>query len=208
MRLLRTDEYTQMAGRAGRRGKDTEGLVIYLDDREPVSVNELHQIMKGSCRPVMSRMDFGYDFLLKTLNAGNTHWLTLMEQSYWFQQRQSQILMTKRCIGDAVTKAATLKATLTEAQTALCQEMRAQEAVIKATGGNRYKKLQQEFMKWSATHPISATTLTNYDSLLKAEKVLKDELAYEVELRNHGSTLEPTIAFLSAAGYLKESLSG
>ena len=205
LRLLRTDEYTQMAGRAGRRGKDTEGLVIYLDDREPVSVNELHQIMKGSCRPVMSRMDFGYDFLLKTLNAGNTHWLTLMEQSYWFQQRQSQIRMTKRCIGDAANKVSALRATLSEAQFTLCEEKQAQEAAIKAAGGNRYKKLQQEFMKWSATHPISATTLTNYESLLKAEKSLKDELAYEAELRNHGSTLGPTIAFLNATGYLKDS---
>jgi superfamily II RNA helicase len=207
MRLLRTDEYTQMAGRAGRRGKDTEGLVIYLDDREPVSVNELHQIMKGSCRPVISRMDFGYDFLLKTLNAGNTDWLTLMEQSYWFQQRQQQILLTKRCIGDAATAVSTLQATLTEAQIALCQEKQAQEAAIKAEGGNRYKKLQQEFMKWSATHPISPTILTNYESLLKAKKTLKDELAYEAELRNHSKSLEPTVAFLRAAGYLKESLS-
>lgn len=27
-RMLRTDEYLQMAGRAGRRGKDTEGWVF------------------------------------------------------------------------------------------------------------------------------------------------------------------------------------
>jgi hypothetical protein len=151
-------------------------------------------------------MDFGYDFLLKTLNAGNTDWLTLMEQSYWFQQRQQQILLTKRCIGDAATKVSTLQATLTEAQLALCQEKQALEADIKASGGNRYKKLQQEFMKWSATHPISPTTLANYESLLKAQKTLKDELAYEAELRNHSKSLGPTVAFLSAAGYLKGPL--
>jgi len=207
MRLLRTDEYTQMAGRAGRRGKDTEGLVIYLDDREPVSLNELHQIMKGSCRPVISRMDFGYDFLLKTLNAGNTDWLTLMEQSYWFQQRQQQIVLAERCIRDANTKIATLKATLTEAQQTLCAEKQALESEIKNTGGNRYKKLQQEFMKWSVTHPISPMTLTNYESLLKAEKELRDETLYVAHLQNHSKSLEPTIAFLRAAGYLKESLS-
>jgi superfamily II RNA helicase len=206
LRLLRTDEYTQMAGRAGRRGKDTEGLVIYLDDREPVSVNELHQIMKGSCRPVMSRMDFGYDFLLKTLNAGNTSWLTLMEQSYWFQQRQQQILLTKRCMADATKQIAFLQTTLTEAQITLCQEKQTWESDIKAAGGNRYKKLQQEFMKWSATHPISATTLANYESLQKAQKALKDELAYETELQNHSSTVGPTVAFLKAAGYLKGAL--
>jgi len=33
MRMLNTDEYIQMAGRAGRRGKDDKGLVLYLPDR-------------------------------------------------------------------------------------------------------------------------------------------------------------------------------
>jgi superfamily II RNA helicase len=41
MRLLRTDEYTQMAGRAGRRGKDPLGTVIYLPEREPPTVAEI-----------------------------------------------------------------------------------------------------------------------------------------------------------------------
>jgi antiviral helicase SKI2 len=31
-RILRTDEYIQMAGRAGRRGKDTIGHVFYIPE--------------------------------------------------------------------------------------------------------------------------------------------------------------------------------
>jgi superfamily II RNA helicase len=207
MRLLRTDEYTQMAGRAGRRGKDTEGLVIYLDDREPVSVYELHQIMKGSKPPVISRMDFGYDFLLKTLNAGNTDWLSLMEQSYWFQQRQRQIQQNEKDVAAMVAQAASLRATLTEDHRTLCQEKQTQEAAIKAAGGNKYKKLQQDFMKWSVTHPISPTILTNYETLLKTEQQLKNELLYQADLKDHSATLDPTISFLRAAGYLKDTLS-
>ena len=43
------------------------------------------------------------------------------------------------------------------------------------------------------------------DDRADLKKALKDELAYEGELRNHSKSLGPTVAFLSAAGYLKES---
>jgi hypothetical protein len=41
MRMLRTDEYIQMAGRAGRRGKDDKGIVYYLPDRDPESAYDV-----------------------------------------------------------------------------------------------------------------------------------------------------------------------
>jgi superfamily II RNA helicase len=95
MRMLRTDEYIQMAGRAGRRGKDDKGIVIYLPDREPIEPNEMKGMMKGSKPPIQSRMDFHYDFILKTIQSSEPgkplKWLNIMEQSYWFQQRKKQI---------------------------------------------------------------------------------------------------------------------
>ena len=205
LRLLRTDEYTQMAGRAGRRGKDKEGLVILLQDKEPVEVFELQKIMKGSRQSVHSRMNFHYDFLLKTLNAGNTNWLTLMEQSYWFQQRLEQLKQNGKAIAAFEAKVLKTKAVLSEHQMALCQEKKAKELEIKNTGGNKYKKLQQEFMKWSAVH-LSATFPSieaNYDALLVQEKELAEERRYTAYLKDHATTLEPTIAFLRQTGYLK-----
>lgn len=96
MRMLNTDEYIQMAGRAGRRGKDDKGLVLYLPDREPESLSDVKRMMTGGRATFQSRMTFHYDFLLKTLQAGNLDWLDLMKRSYW-QKRQDSILeATKR----------------------------------------------------------------------------------------------------------------
>jgi superfamily II RNA helicase len=47
MRLLNTDEYIQMAGRAGRRGKDTSGTVVYLPDRDPEDLEDIKRMMTG-----------------------------------------------------------------------------------------------------------------------------------------------------------------
>ena len=71
-RPLLSHEYTQMAGRAGRRGKDKFGLVVYLPDRDPATVGEMKVMMKGGKPALTSRMDFHYDFLLKTLQSGGS----------------------------------------------------------------------------------------------------------------------------------------
>jgi len=67
IRPLRSAEYIQMAGRAGRRGKDDRGLVIYLPQRDPAEPFELRQILTGRAATFGSRMSFGYDFVLKAL---------------------------------------------------------------------------------------------------------------------------------------------
>jgi len=209
-RLLRTDEYTQMAGRAGRRGKDKEGLVLYLPERDPVSVQELHQIMKGSKQAVMSRMDFGYDFLLKTLNAGNTSWLTLMEQSYWYQQRLTQLQQNEKEIAAIKAKIATTNSCLSPELIALCEEKKARTEAIQAAKGNKYKKLQQDYNAWEKatlqTNQAQAALL-NYQSLLALEAELRSATNYEAYLKDHASDMAAPISFLRAAGYLKESTS-
>jgi superfamily II RNA helicase len=89
-RMLTTDEYLQMAGRAGRRGLDKQGVVIYLPDREPVTGEEMKVMMKSGMPSVNSQMDFGYDFILKSLHSGSD-WLGLIKSSYWYRQAEGQL---------------------------------------------------------------------------------------------------------------------
>jgi len=91
LRVLRTDEYIQMAGRAGRRGKDVRGFVYYLPDRKPETLEDVQKMMTGKQQSLESRMDFHYDFLLKCLQSGTTGWMSLMEKSYWYDQRQREL---------------------------------------------------------------------------------------------------------------------
>jgi superfamily II RNA helicase len=93
-RPLRADEYIQMAGRAGRRGKDKQGIVIYLPARMPLEPEEIRNVLTGPLVPLQSRLHFHYDFILKALHQSQTTavplWSTVINASYWTSQRTAQ----------------------------------------------------------------------------------------------------------------------
>jgi superfamily II RNA helicase len=105
-RLITTDEYIQMAGRAGRRGLDSFGLVVYFPEDDPVTCAELKTVMKSGMPSITSRMDFGYDFILKTMHAGEGRWLDIMKQSYWYVQADRRKAQLERDITELQAKQA------------------------------------------------------------------------------------------------------
>lgn len=144
LRTLRTDEYIQMAGRAGRRGKDTIGHVFYLPQRDPVSLIELKQMMTGKKSAITSQMDFGYDFILKTLQSQSLKWIDLIEQSYWAQQRQlekKQSLATMHELQNKIVNCG-----LSESELETCRARDEAENWFK-TGGNQARKEAQKVLE-------------------------------------------------------------
>ena len=65
VRPLRTDEYLQMAGRAGRRGIDKFGKVIILPTDDLLSYEQLKSITFGKSPCIQSKFALSYQFLLK-----------------------------------------------------------------------------------------------------------------------------------------------
>ena len=70
-RYLNTSEYLQMAGRAGRRGKDTEGTVIYFPLKEVPNIQEIRSTYTGNSISVKSKLKLNTKFLLKVIESGN-----------------------------------------------------------------------------------------------------------------------------------------
>jgi len=67
VRFLQSDEYVQMAGRAGRRGLDKTGTVIILPVDKLLKQQELQKMMIGSVPKIKSKFHFSYNFILKLL---------------------------------------------------------------------------------------------------------------------------------------------
>jgi superfamily II RNA helicase len=66
-RYLRSDEYLQMSGRAGRRGLDKFGSVILLPTFEIMSETEMKNIMIGKSPSIKSKFNLTYQFVLKSM---------------------------------------------------------------------------------------------------------------------------------------------
>lgn len=64
-RLLYSHEYTQMAGRAGRRGTDTEGHIIHCANLyDMIDIHEYKHLLSGIPQKLVSKFKIGYNLVL------------------------------------------------------------------------------------------------------------------------------------------------
>lgn len=91
-RYLYPSEYIQMAGRAGRRGKDSVGTVIVLCKKEVPEASDLISIALGMPTPLESKFQLKYSMILTLLRA--RHHLqveSVIGKSFIEHDRQSSI---------------------------------------------------------------------------------------------------------------------
>ena len=82
MRPLYSHEYTQMAGRAGRRGIDTVGHVIHLSNLfKNIDQLTLKTIMKGKPQTLVSKFKISYNLILNLIDIGETDYIKYAKRS-------------------------------------------------------------------------------------------------------------------------------
>ena len=150
-RLLKSAEYIQMAGRAGRRGKDEKGIVIYLPQRDPLEVGDLRHMLTGAASSFQSRLGFGYDFVLKLLNSG-MNVKELVESSYWYRLEKEAVRMMQEEVDRAEAALKQLEESLMKEQVEECEVRYAAEQKSKQ-GKNAVKKsAERELARWHDEH--------------------------------------------------------
>jgi superfamily II RNA helicase len=205
MRLLRTDEYIQMAGRAGRRGKDTMGQVIYLPERDPVTTGEMRLILKGGRPEIQSRMDFHYDFLLKTLQIKQTKWMEIQDKSYWKRQNEMVLSAWKREL--ALLKHQESDIQITADHIAEIEEKYRLEELVRLTGNAKRRDAMRKLEQWNEDHSGPNWKVT--ENQLKKKRDLDSEIkSLEkniAEMSKNTGNVESWLEILKETGFLTET---
>lgn len=89
-RPLKPSEYIQMAGRAGRRGKDPDGLVIMMCKREMPQLPLLHSMLLGRAAELESRFRVTYSMILNLKDSAQRRVEDIMRDSFLENFRQSE----------------------------------------------------------------------------------------------------------------------
>ncbi len=211
LRVVRPDEYIQMAGRAGRRGKDVRGNVIYLPAHGPIHPQEMQTIMGGGLPGLYSRIKFSYEFILKALHVGDEKWRQVISDSYWYQQSLEELEQTKKEADAASDAVAALN--LEEQVIKDLEDRTLLEMTVKSSVNAARKEAQRALDHWNNKHMGSkwnnAIALWPKYKKLKAEAERYMKL-YErsvLECTDFDRLIEPQVKYLQSNGYLDEAKS-
>jgi len=208
IRPLKSSEYIQMAGRAGRRGKDDRGLVIYLPQREPADLFTMRQVVTGKSASFCSRMNFHYDFVFKILNGGRTA-AELIEGSYWWTLEKEEKANREKELSELEKKAASAWEHLTTEQRAVCEYRASIEDRIATTQNAKRKAALRELVAWKDEYRESIWNplLDRYNSAKMIQTELTDlrKKCIEVSVVESVPSIQCRIRVLEECGYVEGS---
>lgn len=207
-RVLRPAEFTQMAGRAGRRGIDTEGLVIYLPDRFPLSPAEMKTMTSAHMEPLSSQLLLSYDFILRVLQMNRVTFDVLLDRSYWARQQASLARGAERELAAVRAKRARLvQGPLAPEYRAGCEELAALEAALEGKVNAERKKPQQAVEKWKNGH-AGPRWKEAVEAFKEDGRLAREEVGTEANLAGFTQSsdlrLAPCIRVLRELGFIKQ----
>ena len=83
-RYLNSKEFFQLAGRAGRRGIDTEGLVVVKIERSSQDLHSIRRIVEDDKKPLQSQFKLSFNTILNLVHSHNEQEQQIILESNFF----------------------------------------------------------------------------------------------------------------------------
>jgi superfamily II RNA helicase len=185
LRSLMPHEYTQMAGRAGRRGIDTVGHVVHCSNLfEMPSIQEYRQILCGKPQKLVSKFKISYSIVLNLLKNGKTAGFhEFVDKSMMKKELEKCVSTTRSSVGELnesyETKTGLLELMRTPIE--ICKEYIENESCATMYSSKKRKEMDRKMAGYKDSYKWlldDVTRLKDYDSVKKKMDSEKNELDY------------------------------
>jgi superfamily II RNA helicase len=182
-RYLMAHEYTQMAGRAGRRGIDTVGHVVHCNNlfRVP-SLSEYKMILGGVPQKLVSKYHISYELVLNLLKGGPLEPNKISgfsEKSMVYKEIQEDISKNKARIEDFAEKIEKKKVFVENARTpsSICAEYIDLLEKHKHVVNKKRREIENRIQEIKDEYKYFAKDLSSYMDLTEIKTKYASEVA-------------------------------
>jgi superfamily II RNA helicase len=185
LRSLMPHEYTQMAGRAGRRGIDTVGHVVHCSNLfEMPGIQDYRQILCGKPQKLVSKFKISYSVVLNLLKNGKTAGFhEFVDKSMMKKELENSISMTRNTVVDLHESYEKKTGLLDLLRTPIeiCKEYIETESCITMYSSKKRKEMERKMANYKDSYKWlldDVCKLKEHDTLKKKMDSETSELTY------------------------------